>query len=85
VQATKEEIGVSSFRTSCGAEVDCLVEVGSELFAVEYKATLSDTRITTAVFDSLQTRLSRHLACVSVSAEQNSVKPFFKNVPAETT
>jgi predicted AAA+ superfamily ATPase len=57
--AIDKEISVSNFRTSHGAEVDFLVEVGSELFAIECKATLSDPRFTTAGFDALQKVSSR--------------------------
>lgn len=52
--ALDKEISVSNFRTSHGAEVDFVIEVNSELFAVECKATTADPRFSNTGFDALE-------------------------------
>ena len=52
--ALDKEISVSNFRTSHGAEVDFVIEVNSELFAVECKATTTDPRFSNTGFDALE-------------------------------
>lgn len=52
--ACDKEISVANFRTSHGAEVDFVVEVGSEIFAIECKASTLDPRFSSSGFDALE-------------------------------
>lgn len=59
--AADKEISVSSYRTSQGAEVDFVIDNGSDLFAVECKATVNEPRYTSAGFDSLEKNAGRRI------------------------
>ena len=50
--ANDKEITVSSFRTSHGAEVDFIVEIGQDIFAIECKSTTIQPKFSVAGFSS---------------------------------
>jgi len=52
--AVDKEITVSNFRTAQGAEVDFVVEIGNEVYAIECKASVNEPRFSTVGFDALE-------------------------------
>ena len=72
--AADKEVIVSSYRTSQGAEVDFVIETGSEIFAVECKATLNDPRFTHAGFDGLEKAAGRSIRRIVAYLGQESLE-----------
>jgi predicted AAA+ superfamily ATPase len=72
--AADKEIMVYSYRTSQGAEVDFVIDTGSEIFAVECKATLNEPRFTNAGFDGLEKAAGRSIRRIVAYLGQESLE-----------